>query len=550
MKYCPVCDRKYDDEMRLCGFDGTPLEPVRQEGSIGDRYIGRTIKGRYQIIKKLGEGGMGAVYLAEQISMARKVALKILQGNYANDEEFIGRFRREARLAASLNHPYIVTVHDFDQGEDELLFIAMEYVDGQRLTDIIRRDGPLDIGRAVRLGVQIAEGLEAAHRMGVIHRDIKPENIMVVGDEDVEKVKLMDFGIARLRDTGGMSRLTRAGVIMGTPAYMAPEQAEGAEVSERTDVYALGIVLYEMLSGSVPFRASTPGAVLVKQIREAPLELRKLRREVPSAVERVVMQALEKEPEKRQRDMREIAQGLKKVGQAESDRDPLATIAAANATMIDDAPRTIAATQIFHNEPFAKFRGVNSKHLGLGFIGALVIAGLVFGLIKFTDWPVPEAKIEPPVVAEPMIEPVPVPVPPPPSRPEPEAVKSAPPPPRPPPEKPKPVDKSLNTANIQDRPLGKKNEPEQRPADEPKLTTVPTTVPTTEQKSPSHTKIQDHIRVAKNLRERGEYADASKELLKARAIDPSNKEVEAEMERTKKACDAERAILGRPDLKC
>jgi serine/threonine protein kinase len=549
MKHCPVCDRKYDDEMRLCGFDGTPLEPVRQEGSSGDRYVGRTIKGRYQIIKKLGEGGMGAVYLAEQISMARRVAIKVLQGNYASDDEFIGRFRREARLAASLNHPYIVTVHDFDQGEDGLLFIAMEYVDGQPLTNIIRRDGPLDIGRAVRLGVQIAEGLEAAHRTGVIHRDIKPDNIMVVGEEDVEKVKLMDFGIARLRDTGSMSRLTRAGVIMGTPAYMAPEQAEGAEVSERTDVYALGIVLYEMLSGSVPFRASTPGAVLVKQIREAPLELRKLRREVPSAVERVVMQALEKEPEKRQRDMREIAQGLKKVGQAESDRDPPATIAAANATMIDDSPRTIAATQIFQNESPDKIIGVNRKHLGLGFIGALVIAGLVFGLIKFTDWSAPdEAKIEPPVVAEPMREPVPVPVPPPPSRPEPEpeSVKSASPPPRPPREKPKPVDKSLNTANIQERPLEKKNEPEQRPADETKLTTVPTT----EQKSPSNTKIQDHIRVAKNLRERGEYADASKELLKARAIDPSNKEVEAEMERTKKACDAERAILGRTDLKC
>jgi serine/threonine protein kinase len=148
MKYCPGCDRRYNNEMRLCGVDGTPLEYLREESSKRDAYIGRTIKGRYQIIKKLGDGGMGAVYLAEQLSMARKVALKVLQGNYANDDEFIGRFRHEARLAASLNHPYIVTIHDFDQGDDGALLIAMEYVDGKRLSEVIRRDGPLDVGRA------------------------------------------------------------------------------------------------------------------------------------------------------------------------------------------------------------------------------------------------------------------------------------------------------------------------------------------------------------------------------------------------------------------
>src|SRR4029077_18502477 len=190
------------------------------------------IRGRYQVLSKLGEGGMGTVYLAEQMSVGRKVALKVLQGNYATDDEFIGRFRREARLAASLNHRNIVTVYDFDQSDDGSLFIAMEYLDGKRLSEVIRREGPLEITRAFRLGIQIAEGLEAAHRAGVIHRDIKPDNIMVVGDKDGEEVKLMDFGIARLRDNGTMMKLTRSGMIMGTPAYMAPEQAEGTEVSD------------------------------------------------------------------------------------------------------------------------------------------------------------------------------------------------------------------------------------------------------------------------------------------------------------------------------
>jgi serine/threonine protein kinase len=255
---------------------------------------------------------MGTVYLAEQVSVGRKVAIKFLLGNYATDDAFISRFRREARLAASLNHRNIVILYDFDQANDGTLFIVMEYLSGQKLSDVIRRDGPLEIGRATRLGLQIADGLDAAHRAGVIHRDIKPDNIMVAGADDSEEIKLMDFGIARLRDPGNASQITRAGLIVGTPAYMAPEQVDGGEVSDKTDTYALGVVLYEMLSGSVPFKAATPGAVLIKQMQEMPVPLRKLRRELPAAVERAVMQALEKEPHKRQTNMAEVVQQLRK----------------------------------------------------------------------------------------------------------------------------------------------------------------------------------------------------------------------------------------------
>jgi serine/threonine protein kinase len=225
----------------------------------------------------------------------------------------------------------------------------------------------MDIGRAVRLGAQIAEGLGAAHAVGVIHRDIKPDNIMVVGVGEKEEVKLMDFGIARLRDTGAMTRLTRSGVLMGTPAYMAPEQIEGGgDVSERTDIYALGLVLYEMLSGGAPFRASTPGTVLVKQLREMPVPLRKLRAEVPAAVEKVVMQALEKKPQSRQRDMEEVAQGLRRtMGGAPADgRSPRAVL---------DARRIIQSIA-------GKLQTVKDKLPNVGLTTSVAVV-LVIGLV-------------------------------------------------------------------------------------------------------------------------------------------------------------------------
>lgn len=307
MKYCPLCGKNYGDETEFCEVDGAILRISGKK----DPYLGTVIRGRYQVLSKLGEGGMGTVYLAEQVSVGRKVAIKFLLGNYASDDAFISRFRREARLAASLNHRNIVILYDFDQANDGTLFIVMEYLSGQKLSDVIRRDGPLEISRATRLGLQIADGLDAAHRAGVIHRDIKPDNIMVAGADASEEIKLMDFGIARLRDPGNASQITRAGLIVGTPAYMSPEQVEGGEVSDKTDIYALGVVLYEMLSGSVPFRAATPGAVLIKQMQEMPVPLRKLRRELPAAVERAVMQALEKEPQKRQNNMGEVVEQLR-----------------------------------------------------------------------------------------------------------------------------------------------------------------------------------------------------------------------------------------------
>ncbi len=306
MKYCPLCDRKYEDTVEVCATDGAAL---RVSKSKQDTLIDKVIKGRYRVLKKLGEGGMGAVYLADQFAINRKVALKILHPDFAKDEDFIRRFRQEATLAASFSHQNVITVFDFDQADDGSLYIVMEYVAGHNLSDVIRNE-PMDLASALQLAIQIAGGLSAAHRAGVIHRDIKPENIMVVGGG--KEVKLMDFGIARLRDRTTTTRLTQTGMIMGTPVYMAPEQIEGGELSEQTDIYAFGIVLYEMFTGRVPFKASTPGAILVKHLHEAPIPLSKVRKEIPSSVERIVIQALQKSPEKRQRGMDEVVDALKK----------------------------------------------------------------------------------------------------------------------------------------------------------------------------------------------------------------------------------------------
>ncbi len=290
----------------MCPEDGAALR--LREGP-QDPVVGRVIKGRYRVLRKVGAGGMGVVYLAEQIAIGRPVALKLLHREFATDDQLVRRFIQEARIAASLRHRNVVIIHDFDQGEDGSLFLAMEYLEGQTLSQMIRREGPLPVGRALGFAVQIGEGLRAAHRAGVIHRDVKPQNIMVVeGDE----VKLLDFGIARLRDAGG-PHLTRSGAALGTPAYMAPEQIEGQEATERTDIYAFGSVLYEMLTGAAPFTAPSAAAVLAKHLHGTPVPLRARRPDVPAGVERVVMHALEKDPAARQGEMGQVLAGLRDV---------------------------------------------------------------------------------------------------------------------------------------------------------------------------------------------------------------------------------------------
>jgi serine/threonine-protein kinase len=270
-----------------------------------DTLIDRVFDKRYVIKRKLGSGGMADVYLAEDQELGRRVALKLLNDRHAADEQFVERFRREAQSAAGLNHPNIVSI--FDRGRAEgTYYIAMEYLDGRTLKELLVRNGPTPIPIAIDYARQILGALSFAHRNGIIHRDIKPHNIVVGGDG---RLKVTDFGIAR----SGASQMTEAGSIVGTAQYLSPEQARGAPVDPRSDLYSLGIVLYEMLTGNVPFTGDTPVEIAMKHLSQIPEPPSKERPEVPHDLDAVVMRALSKEPDQRYGSTEEMDADLARV---------------------------------------------------------------------------------------------------------------------------------------------------------------------------------------------------------------------------------------------
>lgn len=249
------------------------------------------VDGRYKVLRKLGSGGMADVYLCEDVTLGRKVALKVLHGRFAQDREFVERFQREAQAAAGLQHPNVVSIYDRGRYEDTY-YMVMEYLEGHTLKGLISSEAPLDPVRALGLAKQILAGLRYAHRDKIIHRDVKPQNVMV--DEE-DRVKVADFGIAR----AGGSDITEAGSIMGTAQYISPEQAQGKTVSQASDIYSVGVVLYEMLTGRVPFDGDSAVAIALKHVNEQPPSIRECEPDVPEEIEAVVMRALAKDPSQR-----------------------------------------------------------------------------------------------------------------------------------------------------------------------------------------------------------------------------------------------------------
>ncbi|HEY3207068.1 MAG TPA: Stk1 family PASTA domain-containing Ser/Thr kinase [Gaiellaceae bacterium] len=275
----------------------------------GDTLIDAVFDGRYLIVRKLGAGGMANVYLAEDQELGRRVAIKILDDRHAADDSFIERFRREAKNAAGLSHPNIVSI--YDRGEAEgTYYIAMEYLSGRSLKELIVSRGPTPIRIAIDYTRQILAAIGHAHRHGIIHRDIKPHNVVVDADG---RLKVTDFGIAR----SGASQMTEAGSIIGTAQYLSPEQARGAPVDQRSDLYSVGIVLYEMLTGKVPFTGDTPLEIAMKHLSEVPVPPSEIRPEVPEDLDLVVLRALAKDPDDRYQtaeemdaDLGRLARGL------------------------------------------------------------------------------------------------------------------------------------------------------------------------------------------------------------------------------------------------
>src|SRR5688500_5365602 len=309
MRFCPTCGNRYEGEM-YCPEDGIPTQVLPDEGPKVDPLIGRVLEGRYRIEKQIGEGGMGIVYLARHTVLGKKLAVKVLRGHMAKVEDIGERFIKEARSASEIGHPNIIDITDFGTLPDGTLYFVMELLEGESLTDMIGRGGSIPMQDALKVIVQVASALGAAHARGIVHRDLKPDNIYLLNRRDNPLyVKVLDFGIAKVG--GAASKLTKTGVIFGTPHYMAPEQAAGQPVDARTDLYALGVIMYEMFTGKVPFDADTFMGILTKHMFEQPKRPSEIGvGDRLGALEDIILKALAKKPELRYQSMEELTADL------------------------------------------------------------------------------------------------------------------------------------------------------------------------------------------------------------------------------------------------
>ncbi|MGB7925542.1 MAG: serine/threonine-protein kinase [Pyrinomonadaceae bacterium] len=301
----------------MCPEDGAALQAdaTVQAEIPADPLVGVTFDGKYRLDERLGQGGMGTVYRATHLLIDRPVAIKVLNPRFVEDEEAQERFRREARAAGRLQHMNAVAVTDFGRTEDGFVYIVMELLIGRSLRDVLAREAPLDAARAVSLMLQVSAAVSAAHEAGIIHRDLKPGNIFVVQRKHAPPiVKVLDFGIAKLAadalDDDDPVTLTQVGVMIGTPRYMSPEQCDSRRLTPASDVYSLGIILYEMLTGTTPFTGSTPLAVAMRHSVEIPRPPREFVGSIPAELEEVVLHALEKSPDNRPANAGEFRQEL------------------------------------------------------------------------------------------------------------------------------------------------------------------------------------------------------------------------------------------------
>lgn len=317
MKACPKCGTEYPDANTLCPIDGVALEKT------DDSLLGQVLAGKYRVDERLSAGGMGTVYRGTHVLMDKTVAIKVLRPSLAADEKIVARFSREARAASRISHPHALSVTDFGEAENGVVFLVMEYLSGKTLKEIIREEGPMALPRAVEILRQVGGALDAAHAEGVVHRDLKSDNIMLLSSSGTDYAKVLDFGIAKIKERDGEydPALTAPDLVIGTPQYMSPEQCSQApDIDARSDIYSLGIILYEMLVGHVPFTGPSPTAIMMKHLQETAPSVLSERTDVSAAVGIVVARALEKLPENRYETVGDlvedftIAAGMESIG--------------------------------------------------------------------------------------------------------------------------------------------------------------------------------------------------------------------------------------------
>jgi serine/threonine protein kinase len=293
-KVCPECRGTFGAELRFCPRDGSVL----RSPDTAEELVGRVIAERYRIVRKLGQGGMGTVYLAEHIRMGRRCAIKVMNPVLLHDPDAINRFSREASNASRMSHAHVAAIYDFGETSDGIVYLAMEFVEGESLGAVLDRKRVLREQRAIEIGSQVADALSAAHELGIVHRDLKPDNIMVCHSKGKPHVKVVDFGIAKATQ-GGSQTVTRTGYVVGTPAYMSPEQILGDPLDGRSDLYSLGCILYEMLTGERAFAGPSGEVSLRRRLTEPPPRPRKIKRTLSKSLDTVVTKAMARSPEDR-----------------------------------------------------------------------------------------------------------------------------------------------------------------------------------------------------------------------------------------------------------
>ncbi|MGK3984324.1 serine/threonine-protein kinase [Sorangium sp. So ce136] len=377
-KVCPTCGVRYPAEFRVCPRDATTLDES-EDDALRDDLVGKTLNETYTVVRVVGEGGMGRVYEARHTRISSKrFAIKMLHPEFARQPQVISRFQREAEAAAAVQSPYVVTVFDVHRTAEGRPFLVNEFLEGKELADYLNEVGKMKIGPAVRIVRQICKALSAAHAKGVVHRDMKPENVFLTGDLTMPTAKVIDFGISKVDDAPGAA-LTQTGMIMGTPSYMAPEQARGERVDHRADIYAVGAILYCALTGSRPFDRNDPTATLTAVLTEDPPRPRSLEPSIPEPLEMIIQRAMAKEPHHRYQTMEEFDAELALYDSSEPEpREPTSPGLPGPRTSLPSAPRAAPTMQLRQAQQVSMARPLI---LLLSLLGLFWVAGSLITLV-------------------------------------------------------------------------------------------------------------------------------------------------------------------------
>jgi hypothetical protein len=397
VKICPTCSTEYPLSERFCPRDGTALRSADVHADL----VGNIVAERYHVIKKLGEGGMGTVYLAEHVKMGRKSALKVMNPGMNRDADAVARFNREAANASRLNHPNICAIYDFGETPDGLIYLAMEFIEGDALTALIERAGALAPARAATILHQSADALAVAHDYGIVHRDLKPDNIMISkGRDGADVAKVVDFGIAKASSSEAQ-KVTKTGLVVGTPEYMSPEQLAGDTLDGRSDIYSLALVGFNMLTGTLPFPSNSAQEAMIMRLTDRPRRLDEMKPEVawPEDLQAVMDRALARDFEERYKSAAEFGRDFAKAiaampstSIAEDKTQVIGAAAASPKTRVAGASAGGPAAAPAAAAPAPTAAGSNKTMIGAG---AAVVAAVAIGAFMMMKGDAPPLTADP-----------------------------------------------------------------------------------------------------------------------------------------------------------